>query len=365
MTLLSAGDNLLHRGVLRDGQGQAAGSDADFYFDFIFDGVKAEISAADFAVINQESIILEKRKLSNKVENFFNKTTSGSFVTPSDMMDTLKRVGFDGIDMGNNHMLDMGAAGLQWSIQYLDGREDLLRIGAYLDEEDRENIPVAETNGIKVAYLGYTYGTNVPKEVAEKEQGFRFLVPYIDDEQMISDLAAAKQVADFTVVYIHWGEENTFKPSGEQRRVAKLLAENGAGAIIGHHSHTIQPIEWVDDGRGGRVLCAYSLGTLVSNMAVDYNMLAGFLTFRLDKYDDGTVKLEDPIFTPTVFYYDMSYKQSRIYYLCEMTDALCSSHGIGNYPKDQSVKNTMTLDRLYKYLEDTIDPIYLPKEYRK
>lgn len=364
MTLLSAGDNLLHRGVLRDGQDQAEGSGADFYFDFIFEGVKEQISGADFAVINQESIILEKRKLSNKVENFFNKTTSGSFVTPSDMMDTLKRVGFDGIDMANNHMLDMGAAGLQWSIQYLDGRRDLLRIGAYLDEADRKNIPVAETNGIRVAYLGYTYDTNVPTSVAQKEEGFRFLVPYIDDEQMISELAAANAIADFTVVYIHWGQEESFTPSAEQKRVAKLLAENGAGAIIGHHTHTIQPIEYIDNGRGGKVLCAYSLGTLVSNMAHERNMLAGFLTFRLDKYDDGTVKLEAPQFTPTVFYYDMSYKQSRIYYLHEMTDALCASHGIGNYPKNQSVKNTMSLQRLYKYLEDTIDPVYLPEEYR-
>ena len=47
-----------------------------------------------------------------------------------------------------------------------------------------------------------------------------------------------------------------------------------------------------------------------------------------------------------------------------MTASLCASHGIGNYPKEQSVKNTMTLDRLYKYLKDTIDPVYLPEKYR-
>lgn len=366
MTLLSAGDNLLHTGILRDGIGHARDGEAeDFYFDFIYENVKGQIAAADFSVINQESIILEKRKIGGKVENFISKSTGGSFVTPSEMMDTLLRIGFDGVDMANNHMLDMGAAGLQWSVQYLDSRGDLLRIGGYLDEAHRKNIPVAEVNGIKVAYLGYTYGTNVPEEIAKKEEGFRFLVPYIDDQQMVTELAAANAAAEFTVVYIHWGVEEQFSPTDEQKRVARLLAENGAGAIIGHHSHTLQPIEYIDDGKGGKVLCAYSLGTLISNMAADRNMLAGFLSFRLDKYDDGSVKLEAPVFTPTVFYYDMGYRSSKIYYLKDVTDALCASHGIGNYPKGSSQKNTMTVERLYKYLQDTIDEGFLPKEYRK
>ena len=364
MTLLSAGDNLLHAGLLTDGQEHArAGQSEDFYFDFIYEHIAEQVAAADFSVINQESIILNKKYLGNKVDKFFSNTRAFAFVTPSDMLSTLTRIGFDGIDMANNHALDMGAAGFQWSMDYLLKNTELLRIGGYYDEADRANIPVKETNGIKVAYLGYTYDTNVPAETAAKETGFRFLVPYIDDAQMITDLQRANAAADFTVVYIHWGEENKFEPSAEQRRVAKLLAENGAGVIIGHHSHCLQPIEYIDDGKGGKVLCAYSLATLISNMANDHNMLAGLLSFRLDKYDDGSVKLEDPLFTPTVFYYNMRYRESKIYYLKDMTEALCASHGIGNYPKSSTKKNTMTLEKLYVYLYDTIDEQFLPEEY--
>ncbi|MBQ7982645.1 MAG: CapA family protein, partial [Clostridia bacterium] len=42
---------------------------------------------------------------------------------------------------------------------------------------------------------------------------------------------------------------------------------NGADLILGHHSHTLQPIEYVTASDGRQVLCTYSLGNLLSGMA--------------------------------------------------------------------------------------------------
>lgn len=360
--MLTAGDNLLHSGLLRDGQEQKKDG-ADFFFDSFYENVKAQVSAADYAIINQESLVLPKRYLSNNVNKYFR--SDGSFVSPPEILDTLTRLGFDAIDMANNHALDMGSAGLQWAQDYLNTRDDLLYFGAFYDQTDRDKIRIIEVNGIRVALLAYTYGTNVSKESADKIPGFRYIVPYIDDEVMKKELTAAKEAADFTAVFVHWGTEYSFEPNAEQRRVAKLLAENGAGIIIGHHSHTIQPIEYIPDGNGGEVLCAYSLGTLVSNMAEDRNMLAGFFSFEITKWDNGSVTVENPLFTPTVFYYNMMYRESQLLYLKDMTAALAASHGIGNYPKNSSVKNTMTVSRLYEYLNNTINDAFLPPEYRK
>ena len=92
--------------------------------------------------------------------------------------------------------------------------------GGFYDEEDRAQIRVIEVNGIRVALLAYTYGTNVSTEIAEKEEGFRFLVPYIDDEKMVEELQQAKEVADFTVVFVHWGTEYSFEPDELQRHTA-------------------------------------------------------------------------------------------------------------------------------------------------
>ena len=98
---------------------------------------------------------------------------------------------------------------------------------------------------------------------------------------------------------------------------------------MGHHSHTLQPIEYIDDGKGGKVLCAYLLGTLVSTMEYSKNMLAGLFGFDLCKWDDGSVTVENPRLTPTVFYYDRNVQNNQLLYLKDLTPALASSHGVG------------------------------------
>ena len=362
--MLTAGDNLLHSGILKEARG-LAGDGEDFHFDSFYKDVKEQIAAADYAVINQESIILPKKYLGKKsVEQMYYRS-DGSFVSPVEIFDTLDRLGFDAIDMANNHELDMGAAGLQWSLDYLNTRTEMMHFGGFYDEEDRANIRTVEINGIKVAFLAYTYDTNVSTEIAKTEGGFRFLVPYIDDETMIRELKAANEIADFTVVFVHWGTEYVFEPDELQKHTAAVLAENGAGIIIGHHSHTLQPIEYIPDGKGGQVLCAYSLGTLVCNMMFDMNMLAGLFEFTVTLYDDGSVGVTDPILTPTVFYYDMNFTGSRLMYLSSLTASMAASHGIGNYPKGESKKHDMTVERMYGYLHDTIANEFLPAEYRK
>ena len=363
-SILTCGDNLLHTGILNEAKSKAAaeGSGRDFSFEYIYKDVASFVSSFDLSVINQESIILPKNYLSNDLGKYLR--SDGSFVTPAEMTDALLKTGFDVLDMANNHMLDMGAAGLQWSMDYLKTVNGLMTVGSYYDEKDMSDIRVAEVSGIKIAMLAYTYGTNVPEDRARQETGFKFIIPYIDDQRMISDLQKANSIADFTIVFIHWGNENEANPSAEQRRIASLLAQNGAGIIIGHHPHVLQTIESIDNGKGGKVTCVYSLGTLVSNMANQKNMLAGFFTFNIVKYSNGTAAVADEKFYPTVFYYSMDYTGSRLMYLDQLTDSLATSHGVGNYPKNSDVKNRMTRNELYNYLKATIPAKYLEDKYR-
>ena len=364
-SFLFAGDNLLHRGIIRDGLRNAAANE-DFNFDFIYEFIAPQVQAADYAFINQEAIIIPKDKIGGKPESFLDHTESTSFCSPPEVLDALAHTGFDGIVMANNHMLDQGAGGLQWAIDYSRTREDLNFFGGYYDEADRSVIRTIKVGDITIAVLAYTYGTNVSSERAARHAPeFKFLVPYIEDERILSDLKKAEEIADFTLVQIHWGNENKFYANDEQKRLAKLMAENGADLIIGHHSHTLQPIEYIPDGKGGEVLCVYSLGTLMSNMAHPRNMLAGLFTCNLVLWSDGHITVEDPLLTPTVFYYNMSYRQSKIFYLKQMTDERCSSHGIGNYPKDSSKKNKMVLETLYEYVHTAVDDRFLPDEYKK
>ncbi|MHA1629349.1 MAG: CapA family protein [Candidatus Heimdallarchaeota archaeon] len=71
--------------------------------------------------------------------------------------------------------------------------------------------------------------------------------------------------AAFNFLYPHWGYELYLYPHPSQIKVAQKLLEQW-DAIIGHHSHTPQPVTAVDTSKGKK-LVAYSLGNFSYGVA--------------------------------------------------------------------------------------------------
>lgn len=339
ITFLAAGDNLIHPNIYTDAYYRRT---AEKEYDFLpmYENVAKTVANADLAFINQETVMAG--------EGYAN---SGypCFNSPQQLGLDLVSLGFDIIGMANNHMLDMGVNGLSAAMDFWDS-QPVTTIGAYRDEADSKNIRVIEEDGVKIAFLSYTYGTNGITKPASSP----LFIPYIDDSLIISDLAAAKEAGDFVIVSIHWGEENTQIPNDEQKRLAQLIADNGADVILGHHSHTLQPIEWVKAADGREVLCIYSLGNLVSGMARPVNQVGGFLTFTIESDGNGKLITTDPLFTPTVFYYGMDWYDTKLYFLDQFTEDLAAAHGvaISGY--------TITPETAKSFVTDTIDGEFLP-----
>ena len=130
------------------------------------------------------------------------------------------------------------------------------------------------------------------------------------------------------------------------------MTDAGADAIIGHHPHVIQPIEWLTAPDGSRTLCVYSLGNFVAEQAADFNMLGGMIGFDMVKNGD-TLTLNNVVFTPTVYYFDTNFYNNRVLLLSQFTDELAESHGISYY------ENTITVDGIKQYLNQTINKEFL------
>ena len=102
-------------------------------------------------------------------------------------------------------------------------------------------------------------------------------VPYPSDpivggrsaKALIDLVQKTTATADAVFVAVHWGVEYADRPMLSDRKLAKRLIEAGATAVIGHHPHVLQPVEWVQRSDGSRGLVAYSLGNLVSNQDFD------------------------------------------------------------------------------------------------
>lgn len=191
------------------------------------------------------------------------------FNTPADLAVNLKEAGFDLMVTANNHALDMGVAGLKQTIRHLR-QAGLQNFGTYLEQSEREKPLLVNLDGIKIAFLGYTFSTNGLPVPA----GYEYTINYIDNfytiEPIVTEIRRARDSgADLVVLYMHWGHEYWFTPNEQQRDLAVQLAAAGADLILGSHPHVIQPLEWVfvedETGASRQVLVAYSMGNFVSN----------------------------------------------------------------------------------------------------
>ena len=357
VTFFAAGDNIIHECVYLDAMTAAAsvGAPSDYYFEDMYANFKDKISSADLAFINAEGP-LDTDGAPNGYP---------SFNAPREAGEALVNVGFDIINLANNHMLDYhGAEGLRGTINYWKTK-DVLTVGGYEGEADYNTIRTVERNGVKIAVLSYTYGTNgnyLPAGTTD------LWVPYIDDADITRHITEAKGIADCVIVSMHWGTENEFTPTAEQTRLAKLIADAGADVILGHHSHTIQPVEWVEGQGGHRTLVTYSLGNFLHTQLDAKNLVGGTITFDIVKdAATGAVTIEDPVFDPSVLHYTANtavmdsldlYKRENvmIYRLVDYTEALASSHGAQNW-------GAFTLSTLTDYVTSTIDPKFLTNDW--
>ena len=336
VTLVAAGDNLIHSSIFRDAK-TAEGYDFSPMYKYVSD----IISSADIAYINQETP-LGKSNFSGYPH----------FCTPCEMADNLVSVGFDVIGIANNHMLDRGDEGLRFTRNYLAERAEAV-IGY-----DRDSVSVIERKGIKVAFAQMTYSTNCDGESDIPRLSFSLA------EKLIKK---AKRLADVTVMCVHFGDEfdsgramSVFPVNEKQEEYARFMANCGADIIIGTHPHVVQKTEWIPRDDGGKTLCVYSLGNFLSNMRYGAQMLGGMLTAEIVK-SNGEVFVRSPEIIPTVCHFDGMHKGYRIYPLCDYSDKLCALHGTG----DEKNERRFCMETLKDYYESNVAPEFRYDKYIK
>ena len=339
ISFTGTGDNLVHQLIWVDAANRALPDGRAYNFKPMFADVAGMIADADIAFINQETPM---------AGSDFALAGFPLFNSPQELAYDLAELGFDVINIAHNHMLDKGERGFINTANLLRSL-DTMPIGDYLNRDELYEIKVIERGGIKVAFLAYTACTNgIPLPA-----GAEIVIPYIDDELIISQIAKAKEVADTVIISIHWGDENVFSANAEQQRVAQLIADHGVLAIIGHHPHVLQPIEWIEGSGGRRTLCVYSLGNLASGMILPANQIGGFISFDI-VMQNGIVTLEEPVFTPTIYYYPSGWYNGRIYLLKDYTPELAASHGT------QTMHGySRTVEQLWEYVTRTIPAEFL------
>ncbi len=344
MTFLAAGDNIIHENVFLDARSRASEGEK-YNFIGMYDGVSEIIKNADISLVNQETPICgDELGISGYP----------TFNSPEAVGDTLLELGFDVINIANNHVLDKGSKGFKNTLDYWSEKTDSM-IGGYYNKSDYEDIFVVEKKGIKTAFISYTYGANGGS--LSSSEGL--YLPRIDKDEIVRMTKKADEAADFVIVVIHWGTENSHTVNSEQKNLARAISDAGADAIIGAHPHVIQPMEWLTNSDGTKTLVVYSLGNFISTQYDNSNLVGGIVTFDVVKDASGAVRIESPIYNPTVTHYNKQRLGLQVYLMEDYTKELAELHGNPNYGTTAE-KRIWNLEKIKSFVLNNIDDEFLP-----
>lgn len=264
--------------------------------------IKNFLSSSDYVIGNLETPI------SSFKEDL--KAKPYTFTSPIEFAQAVKYAGFDFVTTANNHCLDNGIDGIKKTLDSLD-TVGLDNTGVSYGEE---KLKIININGIKVALLSYTYGTNAfsnhvyldknEKKVKvnlfqEQElsntfvrnlyQGnnivikvlrkiFKFLGAFQLNKMVYERIESSKEQkeeiikkinnckkngADCIIMCMHEGGQYNEKPIEKTKKTAKFLIKNGVNLVIGNHEHVVHNVEFVDDH-----FITYSLGNFIDTVGV-------------------------------------------------------------------------------------------------
>ncbi|MBQ1463984.1 MAG: CapA family protein [Ruminococcus sp.] len=350
----AAGDNLIHYSVYKNAE-QLAGPGENFDFKPLYENVKDIVQAADVAVLNQETIISE----SNEIRG----ANGGAllFNSPPEVADAVIDLGFDVFTMANNHLLDFGADALEESIRFWNKKaeeNDLTVLGAYLNQEDADDIRIREVNGVKIAFLAY----------AEHINGFEFpegsplrVVMNYEEDVIERQIKEAKEKADAVIVSAHWGVEDTHLVSDDRIELANKMVNWGADVILGCHTHTAETMEWITRDDGSKGFVYYSMGNFICCQTDNFNLVGEMPDFDIVvDGETGEVYLDDVGCIPTIIHYESpDFANLRVYPYSKYTPELAARHGVP-YAVPQGTYTDFSWDIVNEIIEENI-----PEEFRK
>jgi len=347
VSLIAIGDMLMHPGV----SSKAKQKDGTYNYDYLFKNIKADVQAADIAVLNNECIMGGNEKGIQGYPSFNIRTELGNAEI---------KAGFDVVNCATNHTMDMGTSGIKNTLNYWARHPEVTYLGINKSQKEQNTIRIVEKNGIRIAMLNFTYDLNGYR----LPSGSKYLVNLMDSSTKSTigkQLREAEELADFTIVFPHWGEEYALSHTSSQMSWAKYFIENGADLIIGTHSHCLEDAEWITSDNGDEGYCYFSLGNYCSTQTRTISNLGGMARVVITRDSKGTYLSSIGMdFLVNHFTGDKVF--SAVYQYTDYTDALAKKHAITARGLSAS-KNKgypMSLKGLHKVIEKTV-PQFDPK----
>ena len=287
--LTFTGDIMLHQAQM---DGAFDFETGQYDFNHGFSEVRPFLQSADLTIGNLETVLA----------GHFMDDNSGIFPlfsAPDEFGHALRSAGFDLLSTANNHALDQGVDGLLRNLDFLE-EIGIGSFGTYRSAQERDVVLVREVQGIRFAFLSYTFGTNGQSIPIGRE----YLINIINENLIRADIARARELADFVIIMPHMGYEYEPVVRDSIKNWAMMMLEAGADIVVAGHPHVVQSMGFVDivDSASGEVrrgFVAYCLGNFISSQRKPHTDAGVMLNLYFERAGDAPPTLAAASFIPT------------------------------------------------------------------
>ena len=211
--------------------------------------VRSLFSNSDYSVCNWEAPIIE-----NDFQKF---TKAGPHIHQHSSYPALiGALPFTHASLANNHIMDYGKSGLEYTIEVLE-ENNIATFGGGTTYRQAYKPMILTSNKVKLAIIGCGEAQfGVLSDEKENETGYA----WINSPDILHNIIALRQQADYVIVLAHAGLEMCDLPLPEWRKIYQSFIDFGCDLVIGTHPHVIQGKELY---KGKSIY--YSLGNFYFN----------------------------------------------------------------------------------------------------
>ena len=189
--------------------------------------------------------------------------------TTEKIFDYLHQLNITAVTLANNHLLDYGVQGVESTLEECR-KNNVSTVGAGSNLKEAAQHLILEKNNLKIAVVNFC---EHEWSIATDETAGANPLDIIEN---LGQIKKAKQSADFVLVIVHGGNEYYNLPSPRVKKIFRFFAENGADAVISHHTHCISGYEIHNN-----VPLLYGLGNMLFTRKNDFTGWFTGLTAQL------------------------------------------------------------------------------------
>ena len=199
-------------------------------FEEILGEVKPIIESADYSLVNFECTVVDNLHAKPILK------CGPNLQCTSRAVDALRYVGFKGVTLANNHVLDFDVEGLSDTIAACKANNlDMVGVGVNLKDAATVLYKIIENK--TVAFINCCeHEFSIATDVKPGTNPLNAI-------QQFYSIKEARKLADFVIIIVHGGHEFFQLPSPRMKELYRFFVDCGADVVVNHHQHCFSGYE--------------------------------------------------------------------------------------------------------------------------